>query len=91
MSPCVFCGAEAVVPVVFPETFTAYQLLQAGDKACPRCAEMFKNPKFRRNCWFTTGNLWCKLDDPLEFLDYKIVAMDLEVKDLSLSFYPLVL
>jgi hypothetical protein len=33
LSSCVFCGAPGVVPVVFPETFTAYQLLQTGDQA----------------------------------------------------------
>jgi len=66
MSVCVFCGSpHAVVPVVFPATFTAYQLLQAGDKACARCAEMFQDAKFRRNCWIVKDGSFAVLDDPL--------------------------
>jgi len=79
LSNCVFCGAKASIPVVFPETFTAYQLLQAGDKACSRCAEMFRDPKFRRNCWFMIGTVWAKIEDPLAFLDYMLVALKLEL------------
>ena len=79
MASCVFCGAPGVVPVVFPETFTAYQLLQAGDKACPRCAMMFTDAKFRRNCWFMIDAVWVKIEDPLAFLDYKLVALKLEM------------
>ena len=69
LSNCVFCGAKASIPVVFPETFTAYQLLQAGDKACELCAGMFVDPVFRRNCW-----IWCfdgvfrRVADPLGLL-----------------------
>jgi hypothetical protein len=70
MSACVFCGAEgATEKVTFPSTFTAYQLLQAGDKACKRCAEMFHDPKYRRNCWIMKGDgsFWV-LDKPLKAL-----------------------
>jgi len=46
---CVFCGNEnAETPIIFPSTFTAHQFLQAGNKACSRCAEMFTDPKYRR-------------------------------------------
>lgn len=76
---CVFCGAPGVVPVVFPETFTAYQMLQAGDKACERCHTMFTNGQYRRNCWFMIDTVWAKIEDPLEFLDYKLVALKLEM------------
>ena len=38
MAACVFCGAPAAVPVVFPETFTAYQLLQV--RAFLRCLSL---------------------------------------------------
>ena len=69
MSNCVFCGASASVPVVFPETFTAYQLLQAGDKACARCAEMFRDPRFRRNCWVLRKGVWSVVEEPLAFLE----------------------
>lgn len=65
---CVFCGAPASKKIVFPDTFTAYQLLQAGDQACSRCAEMFKEAKFRRNCWVMQGTEWRKIDDVLGFL-----------------------
>ncbi len=66
---CVFCGSpHAVVPIVFPSTFTAYQLLQAGDKACPRCAVMFGDPQFRRNCWILKDGKFVVLDDPLRAL-----------------------
>lgn len=66
---CVFCGASASVPVVFPETFTAYQLLQAGDKACKRCNTMFVDAKFRRNCWVLREHQWSAISDPLGFLE----------------------
>lgn len=79
MSDCVFCGAPARVPVVFLDTFTAYQLLQAGDSACSICAMMLRDAKFRRNCWFLVGEVWAKLDDVLEFLDYKLPAILLEL------------
>ena len=68
MSNCVFCGAPAAVPVVFPETFTAYQLLQAGDKACERCAEMFRDAKFRRKCYFIKNGVFTEIADVLGFL-----------------------
>jgi hypothetical protein len=76
---CVFCGAPTAVPVVFPDTFTAYQLLQAGDNACARCHMLFTDPKFRRNCWFMIDTVWAKIDDPLAFLDYILVALKLEL------------
>lgn len=66
---CIFCGASgADVPVVFPSTFTAYQLLQAGNKMCTRCAEMFQDPKFRRNCWIMRNGVFEVIDYPLKFL-----------------------
>jgi hypothetical protein len=73
MSNCIFCGAtEATEQVKFPDTFTAYQMLQAGDKACKRCFEMFKNPKFRRNNWFLANidgiDIVTTFTDALSFL-----------------------
>lgn len=65
---CVFCGAVASEKIVFPETFTAYQLLQAGDRACSRCALMLRDAKFRRNCWYMKGKTWIKIDDVWAFL-----------------------
>jgi hypothetical protein len=68
-SSCVFCGSgDAVESVVFPLTFTAYQLLQAGDKACGRCAEMFCDPKYRRNSWVLKNGKLEVIVDALEFL-----------------------
>lgn len=67
---CVFCGSpEATEPIVFPETFTAYQMLQAGDKSCERCIEMFSNPKHRRNCWVIREGVWSVVKAPLSFLE----------------------
>lgn len=66
---CVFCGsAKATEKVIFPPTFTAYQLLQAGDHACKRCAEMFRDAKFRRNCYVVSNGKFLVIDDPLQFL-----------------------
>ena len=66
---CVFCGELNADKIVkFPETFTAYQFLQAGDKACPRCAEMFTDPKYRRNSWIMKDGAFTVLDNPLETL-----------------------
>jgi len=68
MNTCIFCGAilEADSKIVkFPETFTAYQFLQAGSGACSRCAEMFVDPKFRRNSWIIKGREFTVLEDPL--------------------------
>lgn len=68
---CIFCGAETPEDaklIVFPETFTAYQLLQAGDKACERCAAMFADSKFRRNSWIVQDGVFTVLKDPLEAL-----------------------
>jgi len=67
-STCIFCGAEASVNVVFPKTFTAYQFLQAGSKACLRCAEMFVDPKCRRNSWILRNGNLETVNDPLIFL-----------------------
>lgn len=69
MGGCVFCGAAASIPVSFLDTFTAYQLLQAGDSACERCAGMLGDAKFRRNCWYMQGEKWVKIDDALTFLE----------------------
>jgi hypothetical protein len=77
---CIFCGApDAMQEISFPETFTAYQLLQAGDKACSRCAEMFSDPKFRRNCWFMHESEWEKIEDPIEFLEMNILTYALPI------------
>lgn len=66
---CVFCGSSnATKTVEFPQTFTAYQLLQAGNKACPQCTEMFTNPKYRRNCWMLQNGKLTVIEKPLEFL-----------------------
>lgn len=78
---CVFCGASANIPVVFKDTFTAYQLLQAGDKACSRCAEMLRDAKFRRNCWYMQGEEWHKIENSmvLEFLEVTLPTLELPV------------
>lgn len=65
---CVFCGVPASVPWIPKPTFTAFQLLQAGDKACERCAVIVEDAKFRRNCWVMRGGEWHKIDDVLGFL-----------------------
>ena len=66
---CIFCGSQdATEKIVFKDTFTAYQLLQAGDRACGRCASMLGDAKYRRNCWFMKGTEWRKIDDVLGFL-----------------------
>lgn len=66
---CVFCGSEnAENLIVFPSTFTAYQFLQAGNKACPRCAEMFKDPKYRRNSWIIRKGKFKAIKNVPDFL-----------------------
>ncbi|MEM4454445.1 MAG: hypothetical protein QXT28_07035 [Thermofilaceae archaeon] len=67
---CVFCGSNAPThPVSFPETFTAYQFLQAGSGACSRCLEMFRDPKYRRNNWIITRDGEFRvLENPIEVL-----------------------
>ena len=68
---CIFCGVQVFKDgeyVSFPETFTAYQFLQAGDKACGRCAGMFRDPKFRRNCWLVKVSVFTVLLSPLSAL-----------------------
>ncbi len=66
---CVFCGNEnAEVPIVFPSTFTAYQFLQAGNKACSRCAEMFADPKYRRNSWIIRNGKFEPIENVPDFL-----------------------
>jgi hypothetical protein len=84
VSGCVFCGASGVVPVVFLDTFTAYQLLQAGDQACNRCVKMLSDPKFRRNCWYMQGESWFKVPDVLEFLELTLPALDLKASPIVL-------
>ncbi len=76
---CVFCGAKADVPIVFPDTFTAYQFLQAGNSACKCCADMFGDAKYRRNCWYMQGNEWVKIEDPLVFLTVTLPAVPLPI------------
>ena len=65
---CVFFGAPGVVPVVFPETFTAYQLLQAGDRACLRCHTMLTNGQYRRKCFCIKNGVFTEIKDALAFL-----------------------
>jgi hypothetical protein len=68
---CVFCGAELTQnanQIQFPITFTAYQLLQAGNKACLQCIEMFTKPQYRRNCWILKDGKIKVIEHPLEFL-----------------------
>ncbi len=66
---CVFCGSgNAEVAVAFPSTFTAYQFLQAGDKACPRCAEMLTDPKYRRNSWIIRDGKFEVITNVADFL-----------------------
>ncbi len=68
---CVFCGVELTSnakAIQFPTTFTAYQLLQAGNKACPQCAKMFSEPEYRRNCWILKDGKLKVIEHPLEFL-----------------------
>jgi len=66
---CIFCGSpDATEKIVFKDTFTAYQFLQAGNLACGRCASMLGDAKYRRNCWFMKGTEWQKIDDVLAFL-----------------------
>lgn len=67
---CVFCGgSDATEEVVFSDTYTAFQFLQAGEHACTRCAGMFKEPKFRRLNWVLKNEQFVELNDPLAFLD----------------------
>jgi len=69
-SCCVFCGSSgAIEPVVFSDTYTAFQFLQAGECACSRCAAMFRDPKFRRLNFVLKGAEFIELEDPLAFLD----------------------
>jgi len=69
-SCCVFCGSSgAIEPVVFSDTYTAFQFLQSGECACSRCAAMFRDPKFRRLNFVLKGTEFIKLEDPLAFLD----------------------
>ena len=68
-SACVFCGSRhPQKTIIFPQTFTAYQFVQAGNKACSRCAEMFTDPKYRRNCWIIRNGEFHVIEKPLEFL-----------------------
>jgi CRISPR type IV-associated protein Csf1 len=68
---CIFCGTsltEEAKTITFPQTFTAYQLIQAGDKACPQCATMFTDPKYRRNSWIFREGKFEAVKDPTAFL-----------------------
>jgi len=70
---CVFCGCELsedAEKAKLLKTFTAYQLLQAGDRACKRCAGMLSDPKFRRRCFVLKDEEFVVLGDPLAFLDH---------------------
>jgi hypothetical protein len=57
-----------VVPVVFPETFTAYQMLQAGNQACARCHTMFTTGLYRRKCYIIKDGVFTEISDVLGFL-----------------------
>ncbi len=70
MSNCIFCGAtEATEQVKFPDTFTAYQLLQAGDKACKRCNTIFTYWKNHHDKRYITRNYYIKNDEYHEIID----------------------
>jgi len=69
---CVFCGqrGEALRPITFSNSFTAYQFLQAGSGACPQCFKLFQNPKTRKTSWILHGEDGeiRELEHPLETL-----------------------
>lgn len=68
-SACVFCGSpHPQERIIFPQTFTAYQFVQAGNKACSRCAEMFRDPKYRRNCWIIRNGTFEVIENRVDFL-----------------------
>jgi len=49
---CVVCGRETKgFKASFPETFTAYPLLEGGSIVCGRCWSMLKNGDLRRRSW----------------------------------------
>jgi hypothetical protein len=67
---CVFCGrSEATAPVQFTDTYTAYQFLQSGSKACERCANMLGDSKFRRRNFVVKDDTFIAVESPLDFLD----------------------
>ncbi len=65
---CVFCGADATEQVIFPETFTAYQMLQAGSQACGRCYTMFTDGRYRRKNYYIKDGVFTEITDVLSFL-----------------------
>jgi len=68
-SACVFCGSRhPQKTIIFPQTFTAYQFVQAGNKACSRCAEMFTDPKYRRNSWIIRNGKFEAIENVPDFL-----------------------
>lgn len=67
---CVFCGSSDATEVLkFTDTYTAYQFLQSGNKACKRCAEMYGDSKFRRYNFVLKDSRFILLEIPLDFLD----------------------
>lgn len=69
MSNCVFCGSsDATEQVKFPDTFTAYQMLQAGSHACKRCHTMFTTGIYRRKCFIIKNGEFTEITDVLAFL-----------------------
>ena len=69
MSNCIFCGSsDAAEQVKFPDTFTAYQMLQAGSHACKRCHTMFTTGIYRRKCFIIKNGEFTEITDVLAFL-----------------------
>jgi hypothetical protein len=69
MSNCIFCGSsDATEQVKFPDTFTAYQMLQAGSHACKRCHTMFTTGIYRRKCFIIKNGEFTEITDVLAFL-----------------------
>lgn len=69
MSNCIFCGSsDAAEQVKFPDTFTAYQMLQAGSHSCKRCHTMFTTGIYRRKCFIIKNGEFTEITDVLDFL-----------------------
>lgn len=66
---CIFCGSpEATELIHFPDTFTAYQMLQAGSHACSGCHTMLTEGKYRRKCFIIKGEKFTEIKNVLKFL-----------------------
>lgn len=66
---CIFCGQpHADTSVIFPPTFTAYQLLQAGNHSCKLCDRMFTDAKYRRKNFTVKNEQYIEVSDALSYL-----------------------